>query len=135
MPVPGAGDLGASKAYADGVKRAKGASKWKRGVRVKGYYYRGGYYSYTDADAIDSRAWARSLFISQEPLPHPVVRSAEPWRPVRQRVLFRLRHGAALQQLALSALSVYKPRRAAIRAVRRRPKTGGENTCVALAVS
>jgi hypothetical protein len=70
VSVPGTGDLGASKAYADGVKKA---SKWKRAVRVKGYYYRGGYYSYTDADAIDTRAWARSLFISRNPLRSPLT--------------------------------------------------------------
>jgi hypothetical protein len=69
VPVPGAGDLGASRAYADGVKKA---SKRKRAVRVKGYYYRGGYYSYMDADAIDTRAWARSLFISKSPFRTPL---------------------------------------------------------------
>jgi hypothetical protein len=72
LPVPGAGDLGASKAHADGVKRPK-ASKWKRAVRVKGFYYRGGYYSYTDPDAIDTRAWARSLFISKSPFRSPLT--------------------------------------------------------------
>jgi hypothetical protein len=66
MPVPGVGDLGSSEAYADGVKSS---SKWKRVVRVKGFYYRGGYYSYTDAEVTDSRAWARSLFIGRKRTP------------------------------------------------------------------
>jgi hypothetical protein len=70
VPVPGASDLGASRAYADGVKKK---SKSKRAVRVKGYYYRGGYYSYTDSDAIDTRAWARSLFISKSPQRNPLT--------------------------------------------------------------
>jgi hypothetical protein len=64
LPVPGAGDLASSAAHADGVRTT---AKWKRAVRVKGHYYRGGYYSYTDSDVIDSRAWARSLFISGSP--------------------------------------------------------------------
>lgn len=81
LPVPGAGDLGASKAYADGTKRAKAAAKWKRAVRVKGYYYRGGYYSYTDADVADSRAWARSLFISQSRFRTPLSDQQSPGGP------------------------------------------------------
>jgi hypothetical protein len=71
LPVPGAGDLGTSVAYADGLK-SKSKSKWKRSTRVKGYYYRGGYYSYTDADATDARAWSRSLFIGKNPLRTPL---------------------------------------------------------------
>jgi hypothetical protein len=79
-PVPGAGDLLASKAYADGYRSAK-ASKWKRAVRVRGYYYRGGYYSYTDADVADSRAWARSLFISRSAFRTPLSERQSPAGP------------------------------------------------------
>jgi hypothetical protein len=79
LPVPGAGDLGSSTAYADGARKAKG--KWKRAVRVKGYYYRGGYYSYTDADVIDTRAWARSLFINRNPLRTPLSEQQSPAGP------------------------------------------------------
>lgn len=78
LPVPGVGDIGASMAYADGVKSA---SKWKRGPRVKGYYYRGGYYSYVDADVVDTRAWARSLFISKNPLRTPLSEQQSPAGP------------------------------------------------------
>jgi len=62
LPVPGTGDLGASKAYADG--RSKAPPRWKRAVRARGFYYGGGYYSYRDRDVVSSWAWNRSLFIS-----------------------------------------------------------------------
>src|SRR5690606_10180204 len=63
--LPAAGGLGASKAYADGY-RTSGHTKrhaWgTRGTSVRGYMRRGGYYSYADEDAIDTFAWASSLF-------------------------------------------------------------------------
>jgi hypothetical protein len=53
--LPATGDLWASKAYADGARATK--YKGKRAVRVRGFLQRGGYYSYTDQDAINSYAW------------------------------------------------------------------------------
>ncbi len=73
LPMPLAGDLVSSQAYADGVSHPKRSAKSKRAVRVRGYIYRGGYYSYTDEDAIDTRAWASSLFTSHSPLRNPLT--------------------------------------------------------------
>src|SRR5262245_59361322 len=56
LPVPGAGDLGTSKAYADSSKSTK-AYRAKRAVNgARGHYYIGGYYSYVDEDVVASRA-------------------------------------------------------------------------------
>jgi hypothetical protein len=57
--LPATGDLWASKAYADGARATKYTTKYKgkRAVRVRGFLQRGGYYSYTDQDAINSYAW------------------------------------------------------------------------------
>ena len=73
LPAPLAGDLVSSQAYADGAGSSRGSGKWKRAVRVRGYYYRGGYYSYTDEDVIDTRAWASSLFIPKSPYRTPLT--------------------------------------------------------------
>jgi hypothetical protein len=81
VPVPGAGSLGASKAYADGVRGAKASAKSKRAVRVRGYYYRGGYYSYTDEDVINSWAWTRSLFIGKSYFRTPFTDRQSPAGP------------------------------------------------------
>lgn len=81
LPVPGVGDFGIAKAYADGGKRAKVSARGKRAVRVRGFIQRGGYYSYTDEDAIDSRAWARSLFISRSPFRTPFTAQQSPAGP------------------------------------------------------
>jgi hypothetical protein len=58
LPVPMAGDLGASKAYADGARKAKGYPKRTRVVRV-----RGGYYSYVYRDVAVS-SWRVNLFFT-----------------------------------------------------------------------
>jgi hypothetical protein len=50
-------------------------------LRGWGYYYRGGYYSYTDADVADSRAWARSLFISRSAFRTPLSEQQSPAGP------------------------------------------------------
>jgi hypothetical protein len=70
--LPAGGDLGIAKAYADGDRVAKARAKWRKAVRVRGFYYRGGYYSYTDEDVINSTAWARSLFISSSTFRDPL---------------------------------------------------------------
>jgi len=62
LPAPGVGDLGVSKAYADGGRRAKARPGWKRAVRARGYYYGSGYYSYRDRDVVSSLLIGRSDF-------------------------------------------------------------------------
>jgi hypothetical protein len=66
---PVVSELLASKAYADGA--AKPRVKGRSAARVKGFVQRGGYYSYVDEDAINTSAWARSLFTSTSPFRTP----------------------------------------------------------------
>ncbi len=55
-----ANDRPAGKVYS---QQGKEQAKRKRtGTRVKGYLSRGGYYSYTDADVINTYGGSRSLF-------------------------------------------------------------------------
>jgi hypothetical protein len=75
--LPAAGDLLESKAYADGTRYTKG----KRATRVRGYLQRGGFYSYTDADAADSTAWQRSLFTSSSTFRTPLSERQSPGGP------------------------------------------------------
>ena len=80
--LPMAGDLGPSQAYADGGQKAK--TRYKKGyraTRVRGYVQRGGYYSYVDQDAINTRAWASSLFISGSPFRNPLTERQSPGGP------------------------------------------------------
>jgi hypothetical protein len=65
------GDLLISKAYADGAVKYRG--KGRSAARVKGFVQRGGYYSYVDEDAINTSAWARSLFTSISPFRTPLT--------------------------------------------------------------
>ncbi len=58
--VPVASDFLASKAYADGARST--TYRGKRAVRVRGFLQRGGYYSYTDDDAINTYTGPRGLF-------------------------------------------------------------------------
>ena len=59
---PLVGERWQSKAYADGSKAAPGKSRAsrysrhraKRGPQVRGFFARGGYYSYVDADVINT---------------------------------------------------------------------------------
>lgn len=77
--VPVAGDLLASKAYADGARST--TYRGKRAVRVRGFVQRGGYYSYTDDDAINSYAWTRSLFTSSSIFRTPFSDQQSPGGP------------------------------------------------------
>ncbi len=77
--VPATGDLWTSKAYADGARATK--YKGKRAVRVRGFVRRGGYYSYTDADAINSYAWSSSLFTSSSIFRDPLASLQSPAGP------------------------------------------------------
>jgi hypothetical protein len=77
--LPATDHLWSSKAYADGA--TAGRYKAKRGARVRGYLQRGGYYSYVDADVADSRAWASSLFISQNRFRTPFTDQQSPAGP------------------------------------------------------
>jgi hypothetical protein len=81
LPVPGVGDLGVSKAHADGGKRAGAPRGWKRAVRARGFYYGGGYYSYRDRDVVSSWAWTRSLFISKSYFRTPATGLQSPGGP------------------------------------------------------
>jgi hypothetical protein len=81
LPIPGVGDLGVSKAYADGGRRVKPGTGWKRAARMRGYYYGGGYYSYTDREVVSSWAWARSLFISRSYFRTPLTSQQSPGGP------------------------------------------------------
>jgi hypothetical protein len=81
VPLPDAGHLGVSQAYADGGKRARGVPGWKRPVRARGAYYRGGYYSYRDRDVVSSWAWTRSLFISRSYFRTPLTGLQSPAGP------------------------------------------------------
>jgi hypothetical protein len=69
--LPVGGDLVTSKAYADGAKKIKKAKSRPKGVRVRGFLQRGGYYSYMDADAVNSYAWSSSLFTSKSTFRNP----------------------------------------------------------------
>jgi hypothetical protein len=77
--LPATGDWLASKAYADGPRATK--YKGKRAVRVRGFVQRGGYYSYDDADAINSYAWNRSLFTSSSIFRTPLTEQQSPAGP------------------------------------------------------
>ena len=81
--LPATGDLWASKAYADGARATKYTTKYKgkRAVRVRGFLQRGGYYSYTDQDAINSYAWSRSLFTSSSIFRTPFSDQQSPGGP------------------------------------------------------
>jgi hypothetical protein len=81
LPVPGAGDLGVSTAHADGGYRVKAAPGWRRGVRARRFYHRGGYYSYRDRDVVSSWAWTRSLFISKSYFRTPLTGLQSPAGP------------------------------------------------------
>jgi hypothetical protein len=60
---PLVGERWASTAYADGSKAAKARHKYKRGVRVRGFYLqRGGYYSYVDPDVINTITGPKFLY-------------------------------------------------------------------------
>jgi hypothetical protein len=76
---PVAGDLLVAKAYADGA--AKSRYKGKRAARVRGFLQRGGYYSYTDEDAINTYAWARGLFTSTSAFRTPLSDQQSPGGP------------------------------------------------------
>jgi hypothetical protein len=72
--LPMASDLGPSRAYADGVRKAKARyKKGYRATRVRGFVQRGGYYSYVDQDAINTTAWASSLFSSWSTFRNPLT--------------------------------------------------------------
>jgi hypothetical protein len=77
--LPLADDLWSSKAYADGAHQAR--YKARHATRVRGYLQRGGYYSYVDEDVINSRAWARSLFISASEFRTPLSQQQSPGGP------------------------------------------------------
>jgi hypothetical protein len=61
---PLAGERWVSKAFADGSKAGPAKSRYarKRGVRVRGFLLRGGYYSYVDADVINVYGGSRARF-------------------------------------------------------------------------
>ena len=79
--LPMAGDLGPSQAYADGQKAKARYKKGYRATRVRGYVQRGGYYSYVDQDAINSTAWASSLFTSKSTFRNPLTERQSPGGP------------------------------------------------------
>jgi hypothetical protein len=79
--LPMAGDLGPSQAYADGQKAKARYKKGYRATRVRGYLQRGGYYSYVDQDAINTTAWASSLFTSKSPFRNPLTERQSPGGP------------------------------------------------------
>ncbi len=68
-----------STAVADGGKsaRAKSArvarSKAKRGVRVRGFFARGGYYSYVDPDVINTYGGTGTLYRSTSSFRDPLA--------------------------------------------------------------
>jgi hypothetical protein len=59
---PATGASWISQAYADGPRTAKARTKRHRAVRVRGFLQRGGYYSYMDADSINTYAGPRGLY-------------------------------------------------------------------------
>jgi|RhiMetdeSRZDD1v2_1073273.scaffolds.fasta_scaffold174785_2 hypothetical protein len=77
--LPAAGGFWTSKAYADGSRATK--YRAKRAVRVRGFLVRGGYYSYSDPDAINSYAWNRSLFTSSSIFRTPLSDQQSPAGP------------------------------------------------------
>jgi hypothetical protein len=64
---PLVGERWQSKAYADGSKAGPAKSRYsryraKRGARVRGFFARGGYYSYVDADVINVYGGSRAKY-------------------------------------------------------------------------
>jgi hypothetical protein len=82
--LPGAGDFWASKAYADGARAGKYKHKKYRayrGTRVRAFVQRGGYYSYTDDDSVNTYTGPRGVLDGDKTFRDPLYRRQTPAGP------------------------------------------------------